>query len=275
MDLPMLEKASSMAARYGSDMLCSGFVKLFMDGVIDSGTAVMVDDYADRRGWKGEPLFEPARFAEIAVEADRRGLQIAVHAIGDGAVRIVLDGYEAALKANGRRQSRHRVEHVEVIHPNDIARFAELGVIASVQPPHPPGCHGLPLEPYLSRIGEQRWPHAFAWKALRDAGARLVFGTDWPVSDIDPFWSIQSALMRGRWTDGMPDNRQSLEQSIRSYTADGAYAGFMEGKTGMLKEGMLADICVLPVDLEATDPSQFKGITPRLTVCDGRVVFEG
>ncbi len=275
MDLSMLDKASGMAERYHSDMLCSGFVKLFMDGVTDSGTAVMVEDYADRPGWKGEPLFAPERFREIAVEADRRGLQIAVHAIGDGAVQIVLDGYEAAQKANGLRDSRHRVEHVEVIQASDIPRFAGLGVIASLQPPHPPGNHGLPLEPYLSRIGEQRWPYAFAWKALREAGARLVFGTDWPVSDIDPLWSIQSAMTRGRWNDAQPDNRQTLHQSLHSYTADGAFTGFMDGKTGVLKEGLLADLCVMPVDLEKTDPATFHGVRPRMTVCDGRVVFEG
>lgn len=275
MDIAMLEKASQMAERWKGDMLSSGFVKLFMDGVADSATAVMIEDYASRPGWKGEPLFEPARFAAIATEADRRGLQIAVHAIGDGAVRIVLDGYEAALKANGRRDSRHRVEHVEVVHPDDIARFAKLGVIASMQPPHPPGNHGLPLEPYLSNIGEARWQWAFAWKALREASARLVFGTDWPVSDIDPLWSLQSAMTRGQWNDRMPNNRQSLHQALHSYTADGAWAGFLEGKTGVLKEGMLADICVLPVDLARTDPTTFKGIKPRMTVCDGRVVFEG
>ncbi|MCA3555580.1 amidohydrolase [Aestuariivirga sp.] len=275
MDISMLEKASQMAQRWQGDMLSSGFVKLFMDGVADSQTAVMIEDYANRPGWRGEPLFEPSRFAAIATEADRRGLQIAVHAIGDGAVRIVLDGYEAAQKANGRRESRHRVEHVEVIHPDDIARFAKLGVIASVQPPHPPGNHGLPLEPYLSNIGEARWEWAFAWKALRGQGARLVFGTDWPVSDIDPLWSLQSAMTRGRWNEAMPDNRQSLHQALQSYTADGAYAGFMEGKTGVLKQGMLADICVLPVNLQRMDPSSFKGIRPRMTVCDGRVVFEG
>ena len=274
MDIAMLEKASQMAARWQGDMLSSGFVKLFIDGVADSATAVMVEDYASRPGWKGDPLFAPERFAAIATEADRRGLQIAVHAIGDGAVRIVLDGYAAAQKANGRRDSRHRVEHVEVIHPDDIPRFAALGVIASMQPPHAPGNHGLPLEPYLSNIGEARWQWAFAWKALREAGARLVFGTDWPVSDIDPLWSLQSAMTRGRWNDQMPDNRQSLNQAIHSYTADGAYAGFMEGETGMLKEGMLADMCVLPVDLAKTDPATYNGIKPRMTVCDGRVVFE-
>jgi predicted amidohydrolase YtcJ len=87
-------------------------------------------------------------------------------------------------------------------------------------------------------------------------------------------WSLQSAMTRPQWNDKMPDNRQSLDQAIRSYTEDGAYAGFMEGKTGVLKEGMLADICVLPVDLEQTDPATYKGIKPRLTVCDGRVVFQ-
>ena len=108
----------------------------------------MVEDYADRQGWRGEPLFSPPHFAEAVIEADRRGLQICVHAIGDGAVRAVLDGYEAAAKANGRRDSRHRIEHIEVTTENDLPRFAALGVIASMQPPHPPGAMDFPLEPH-------------------------------------------------------------------------------------------------------------------------------
>ena len=275
MDITMLEKASVMAGRYRSDMLGSGFVKVFVDGVVDSSTAVLVDDYADRPGWKGEPLFAPEHFARIAVEADRRGLQIAVHAIGDGAVRIVLDGYEAALKANGRRDSRHRVEHIEVIHPDDIPRFAAMGVIASMQPPHPPGCHGLPLEPYLTHLGEARWPYAFAQRAIRNTGARVVFASDWPVSDIDPLWSIQSAMTRSIWKPGLPDNRATLEESLRSYTADGAYAGFMEDRIGILKVGMLADVAVLSADLEKTDPAEFRDVRVRATISDGSVVFEG
>ena len=273
MGMEMLEKASVMADRYRSDMVTSGFVKLFVDGVIDSSTGVMIEDYADRSGWKGEPLFTPEQFAKIAVEADRRGLQIAVHAIGDGAVRIVLDGYEAALRANGQRDSRHRVEHIEVIHPDDIPRFAAMGVVASMQPPHPPGCHGLPLEPYLSHIGEQRWPYAFAQRAIRDTGARVVFATDWPVSDIDPLWSIQSAMTRGRWSETCPDNRVSLTEALRSYTHEGAYAGFMENKLGMLKTGMLADVAVLSGDLEKTGPEKIRNVRPRITICDGKVVF--
>ena len=274
MDLAILEKASAMRAKYSSEKLCSGFVKVFVDGVVDSATAVLVEDYADRPGWKGEPLFTAEHFAAVAVEADRRGLQIAVHAIGDGAVRIVLDGYAAARKTNGARDSRHRVEHIEVIHPGDIGRFKELGVIASMQPPHPPGSQGLPLEPYLTRIGEQRWPHAFVWNTLREAGARLVFASDWPVSDINPIRSIQSAMTRKPWMAGLRDQRQTLAQALKAYTADGAYAEFMENRKGVLRPGMLADAVVLSGNLETAEPENLHEIMPKVTICDGRAVFE-
>jgi len=275
MDLTALEKASVMAKRYHSEKLASGFVKVFVDGVLDSWTAVMVEDYADRAGWRGEPLFKPEHFAQVAVEADRRGLQIAVHAIGDGAVRIVLDGYAAARLANGTRDARHRIEHIEVVHPADIPRFKELGVIASMQPPHPPGCHGLPLEPTISRIGEARWPYAYAWNTLRAAGARLVFATDWPVSAIDPIRSVQSAMTRKVWKEGLPDHRQPLMQALASYTREGAYAEFMEARKGRLKPGMLADVAILSGDLEAADPKALHEIRPAVTICDGRVTFQG
>jgi len=275
MDLTALEKASVMAKRYHSEKLASGFVKVFVDGVLDSRTAVMLDDYADQAGWRGEPLFKPEHFAQVAVEADRRGLQIAVHAIGDGAVRIVLDGYAAARLANGERDARHRIEHIEVVHPTDIPRFRELGVIASMQPPHPPGCHGLPLEPTVSRIGEARWAYAYAWNTLRKAGARLVFATDWPVSAIDPIRSVQSAMTRKVWKEGLPDHRQPLMQALASYTREGAFAEFMETRKGMLKPGMLADVAILSGDLEAADPEVLYEIRPAVTICDGRVTFQG
>ena len=261
MEISALEKASEMSARYHSNRLASGFVKLFVDGVLDSWTAVMVEDYADRKGWVGEPLFSKKQFAKVAMAIDKRGLQIAVHAIGDGAVRIVLDGYEAARKANGPRDSRHRIEHIEVVHPDDIARFRELGVIASMQPPHPPGSQGLPLEPTVSRIGRERWPYSYAWNTLRDAGAHMVFATDWPVSDINPIRSIQSAITRTKWADDLPDQRQTLEQAIAGYTRDGAFTEFKEDRKGRLKHGMLADVTVLSGDLEKTDPERLHEIT--------------
>jgi predicted amidohydrolase YtcJ len=274
MSLGALERASTMAAAYSSDKLKSGFVKLFMDGVVDSQTAVMLDDYPNKLGWRGEPLFSQQQFDEIAIEADRRGLQIAVHAIGDGAVRSVLDGYQAAQKKNGARDSRHRVEHIEVVHPADINRFAKLGVIASMQPPHPPGSQGLPLGPTLSNIGKAKWPYAYAWNSLRKAGAHLVFGTDWPVSDINPIRSVQSAMTRVPYAPGLESHAQTLEQALHSYTVEGAYAEFAEGRKGQLKKGMLADVVVLSDDLEMMAAEALHEVVPRFTICDGRVVYQ-
>lgn len=275
MQLDALEKASLMAERYGGERLRSGFVKLFIDGVLDSWTAVMAEDYADRPGHRGDLLFEPARFAEIASEIDRRGLQIAVHAIGDGAVNTVLDGYEAARRANGPRDSRHRIEHIEVVLPSDVARFRELGVVCSMQPPHPPGTMGLPLEPTIHMIGERRWPFAYDWRTLRDAGATLAFASDWPVSDVNPILGIEAAVTRKAWKAGLPEQRQTLMETLASYTRDGAWTEFMEHRKGRLKPGMLADLVVLSGDIEATEPEAIHTLKPAMTVCDGRVTYEG
>jgi predicted amidohydrolase YtcJ len=274
MPLANLEKASALTSRYHSDRLHSGRVKIFIDGVLDSWTAVMVEPYADRPGHRGDLLFSPQHFAEIAVECDRRGLQISVHAIGDGAVRTVLDGYAVARSRNGLRDSRHRIEHIEVVSPADIPRFKELGVIASMQPLHPPGQMGLPLEPTLSRMGEHRWACAYAWRTLLSAGARMVLASDWPVSALNPLISIQSAVTRGVWRPRLPDQKLSLPEAIAGYTRWGAFAEFCEDKKGMLKPGMLADIVVLGADIEAHDPGAIKDIPIRYTICDGKITHE-
>jgi len=274
MTLKDLEKASMMAKTYTGDWVKSGMVKMFMDGVLDSWTAVMIEDYADRPGWKGEPLFPHDVFAEIATEIDRRGLQIAVHAIGDGAVRSVLDGYETAQKKNGKRDSRHRVEHIEVTTEQDIPRFAKLGVIASMQPPHPPGTMGFPLEPTVSRIGKDKWPLSYAWRTLKDAGAHVVFASDWPVAPIDPILGIQAALTRKPWAPGNPDQHFTLEEAIAGYTVEGAYAEFTEDRKGRLKPGYLADLVVLSGDLESTPPDEIMSVRPAVTICGGRVTYQ-
>ncbi|MER8579326.1 amidohydrolase [Mesorhizobium sp. M1423] len=275
MTLDMLEKASSMANSYQSEWLSSGMVKMFYDGVLEGWTAVMVDDYADRPGWRGEPLFTPEHFAEVALEADRRGLQIAVHSIGDGAVRAVLDGYEAAQRKNGRRDSRHRVEHIEVTTAADVPRFAELGVIASMQPPHPPGAMDFPLEPTLSRIGRERWPLSYAWRTLKQAGAHVVFASDWPVSRVDPILGIQAAVLRKPWAEGDPDQSFSLIEALAGYTVEGAYAEFMEHRKGRLKPGYLADLVVLSADIEATEPGLLHKVHPVSTICGGKITYQG
>ncbi len=274
MSIDILEKASMMAERYNSDWLKSGFVKMFMDGVLDSWTAVMVEPYADRPDWVGEPLFSAADFAAIATEIDRRGLQIAVHAIGDGAVRTVLDGYAAAQKANGKRDSRHRIEHIELTTDADIPRFAELGVVCSMQPPHPPGSMGLPLEPTVSRIGRDRWRLAYAWRTLKDTGAHVVFASDWPVSPIDPMAGIQAAMLRKPWADGLPDHSYGLREAIAGYTVEGAYTEFAEDAKGRLKPGYLADLVVLSGDVETADPEDLHTVRPVTTICGGKVTYQ-
>jgi predicted amidohydrolase YtcJ len=273
MKIEMLEKASLMAERYRSEWISSGLVKLFYDGVIESWTGVLVEPYADRPDWRGEPLFTPERFAEIATEADRRSLQIAVHSIGDGAVRAVLDGYEQARRTNGVRDSRHRVEHIELIAPADIPRFAELGAIASMQPTHAPAAKGVPLEPTVSRIGRARWPYAFAVRSLKQAGAPLVFASDWPVAPIDPILGMQAAMLRKPWAKGDPDQSLTLDEALAAYTTGGAYAEFMEHRKGRLKPGYLADIVVLSGDLDACPAEELTDIRPLTTICGGRVTF--
>ena len=274
MPLANVDKAAELARRYASDLLHSGRVKIFIDGVLESWTAVMVEPYADKPEHRGELLFSPEHFAEIATACDRRGLQISVHAIGDGAVRTVLDGYEAARRANGTRDSRHRIEHIEVIHPRDIPRFKALGVLASMQPLHPPGQMGLPLEPTVSRIGEARWPYAYAWQTLKQADARLVLASDWPVSALNPLISIQAAMTRKQWRKELPDQKLTLAEAIAGYTRDGAFAEFREDRKGRLRPGMLADIVVLGGDIERQDPEAIKDMEVRLTLCDGKITHQ-
>lgn len=269
-----LEQASRMHADFHSDMLKSGRVKIFCDGVLESGTAVLIEDYANRPGWRGEPIFDAETFRKAAIEIDRRGLQISTHAIGDGAVRITLDSYEAARKANGARDSRHRVEHVEMVHADDLPRFAELGVIASMQPPHPPGTLDLPLEPGVSAIGRARWPLAYAWRSIVDAGAQYCFSSDWPIVAVEPLIGIQAAMSRTPWADDMPDQRLSLFETLAAYTWRGAHAAFLDDRTGRIRPGMLADLVLLGGDIEAVEPHEMPGLGPVLTICDGRITHE-
>jgi predicted amidohydrolase YtcJ len=268
-----LQIAAEMQQEFDDDWLASGFVKLFMDGVIDSGTAVRLDDYPDAPGWRGEPLFEAEEFAAIATEADRRELQVAVHAIGDGAVRRVIDGYEAARRANGPRDARHRIEHIELIDRADIPRMAELGIIASIQPCHVPGAMDFPLQPTLDKIGQKRWNDAYLCRSLVEAGVRLAFASDWPVADVNPLRGIQAALERPVF-EGGGDERLDLHAVLAAYTTGGAWAERTEDRKGMLRPGYLADLVVLDGDIEATPAGRIGAMRVAQTICGGRVVWD-
>jgi predicted amidohydrolase YtcJ len=268
-----LQEAVAMQQDFRGRMARGGFIKLFIDGVMESWTAFLLDDYADRPGEKGAPLYTPEHFNLMAIEADRLGLQIAVHAIGDAAVHRALDGFEAARQHNGPRDSRHRIEHIELLHPADLPRFAALGVIASMQPCHVPD---LSLGPHLwaSRVGESRWHRSFAWSSLRQAGATLVFGSDWPVVPPDPLQALQRLLTRQPWAPGLPHHRQTLDDALASYTRHAAFAGFQEASTGQLRPGFSADLVLLSGDLEHTPPSKIASIHPLLTICNGKIVYQ-
>jgi len=250
-----------------------GLVKFFMDGVIETGTGLLLDDYEGRPGWRGTAQFEPEHFTELALEADKHGLQIAVHCTGDGAVRRVLDSYEIVRKQNEPRDSRHRIEHIELVGDSDVARFAELGVIAAMQPLHSPMEVGS-VDPWPARVGPQRYRRSFAWQTLRDAGAKLAFGSDWTVADMNPITGIHAALNRTPWQDGDPNQSQTLEETLLGYTIDAAYAEHMEHEKGALKEGYLADVVMLSEDIFQTPKKEMLRVKAVLTICDGEITHE-
>ncbi|MCG3210841.1 MAG: N-substituted formamide deformylase [Anaerolineae bacterium] len=270
--LDALAEAAQMRQN-STPLVRGGAVKFFMDGVIETYTGLLIDDYAGRPGDTGGALFAAEHFTQFATQADRLGLQIFVHAVGDGAVRRALDGFEAARRTNGHRDSRHRVEHIELIHPGDLPRFAQLGVIASMQPAHAP-LNAIDPDPWPQRVGPERWACSFAWQTLRLAGARLALGSDWPVASANPFEGLYYALNRQPWQPGLPDQRQSLAEALTSYTADAAFAEFKEQEKGQLRPGLLADLVLLSHNIFAVPPAELRQVQPVLTVSDGRIVFE-
>ena len=220
MDLSELSRARAMAADFTGDRITSNRVKIFIDGVIESGTAAMLDDYSDRPAHRGEPIFDAAAFAKAATAIDAMGMQIAVHAIGDAAVRIALDGYQTAQATNGRRDSRHRIEHIEMIDPADIPRLAALGVIASVQPLHAPRGESATTR----SIGPNRAAHAYAWAALHKAGARIAFSSDWPIVPVDPPQRCQPhRRVASQFTQGATPVPASVPRLIRSRRRKGCF----------------------------------------------------
>lgn len=268
-----LDIAEGMRRDFDSDKLWSRRIKLFMDGVLDAGTALRLDDYPGQPGERGTRLHEPEAFAEAATEADRRGFQIAVHAIGDGAVNAVLNGYEAALAANGTEDARHRIEHIEVIASDDIGRMRDLGITASVQPPHCPGEGAFPREPTTTIIGEDNWPRAYLWRTLVQAGIPICFSSDWPVAPLSPLRGIAWAVKRRPWRQDLKDERLSVEDTLRAYTAGGAYAAKCENRFGMLAPGMVADIVMLSAKGEPNEVN-WEDAQVDMTMMNGQITHE-
>lgn len=272
-----IEQLRALAAANGTGLVRVKAVKIVVDGVIEAHTAAMLAPYADEPGTRGLPGWSQAQLDEAVARADRAGLQVYVHAIGDAGVRMALDAFESTAKAGGRPDPRFRVEHLETIDPADVPRFAKLGVLASMMPIHAdPDTIGV----WAKAIGPERASRAFAWRLMEKAGARLVFSSDWPSAlTLDPWRGLHCAVNRttdqgqppGGW---LPEHAISVESALRAYTSAAAFAEFEEASKGRLAPGLAADLVVLSGDPFRTVPSGLHALRPELTVFDGRVVFE-
>jgi predicted amidohydrolase YtcJ len=255
--------------------LKTGALKAVTDGALGSRTAALLEAYSDDPSTSGIFTYEPDKLRAMAIERDRAGFQLNFHAIGDRANRICLDVFEAVAKANGRRDRRDRIEHAQVVAPMDFQRFAELKVIASMQPSH----QTTDMRWAEDRIGSERIKGAYAWNTMLKNGVRLAFGTDYPVEPISPFRGLYACVTRERPEGGPrngwePQERISLADCIRAYTSGSAYAQFEEGKKGELKLGEYADFIVLSDDLTKIPPSQYTNVRVLRTVVGGRAVYQ-
>jgi predicted amidohydrolase YtcJ len=259
----------------GGEWLDAGILKGFADGVVEARTAAMLDPYVDDTS-TGRPEWSAEDLDVFVAEADRRGWQVEIHAIGDAGIRIALDAYERAATANPARDPdrRHRVEHIEAIAAADVPRFAQLGVVASMQPYHADPSPNQ-VDVWAANIGPERAGHAWSWGSIRRAGGVLAFGSDWPVVPFDPIIALNSAVNRqtvdGLPGDGwLPSERISVPDALTAYGHGSAYAAFADGRRGTLRVG--AALVVLDRDILAGGPSSIIGTTVALTVVAGQVV---
>jgi predicted amidohydrolase YtcJ len=253
----------------------TGAVKAFTDGAMGSRTAAMLEPYADDPSTSGILTNDPVKLREMAIARDKAGFQLAFHAIGDRANRVALDVFEAVAKANGPRDRRDRIEHAQLVAPEDFARFAKLNVIASMQPSH----QTTDMRWAEDRVGRERIKGAYAWATMLKSGVRLAFGTDYDVEPISPFRGLFACVTRERPEGGPkngwePQEKISLEDCLRAYTSGSAYAQFEEGKKGELKSGEYADFIILSNDITKIPPAQYTKTQVLRTVVGGRTVYQ-
>ncbi len=272
-----IDKIAEAAKKYSSNMLRVGAIKIMVDGVVESYTAAMLEPYTNKPDTSGTSPYTQTELNNVVRMADKAGLQIYVHAIGDRGVRMALDSFENAIKVNGKRDSRFRIEHIETVQASDIARFAGLGVIASMEPIH---ADPATIHVWSDNIGADRTSRAFAWRAFENAGVKLIFSSDFPAAiTISPWRGLYNAVNR-QTIQGKPANgwlkqwSVAVETGLTAYTANGAFASFEERKKGKIAAGMLADIIVLDRDPFSTPSPELHKIQVMKTLLGGKVVFE-
>jgi predicted amidohydrolase YtcJ len=251
-----------------------GYLKGFMDGTIGSGTALMFEPFTDNPSTSGLAMMPYEIFENMAITVDKFGFQIGVHAIGDKGNNWVLNAYEKAEQINGKRESRHRIEHAQTLRQSDIPRFALLGVTASMQPTH---C--ISDKKFCEkRIGTERSKGAYAWKSLADAGVALAFGTDYQVEPLNPMEGLYASVTRkdrlGEDGNGWhPEQKIKMEEAIKYYTLGSAYSQFMENRKGMIKPGYLADIVIVDKDLLKIPENEIMKTKVDYTITGGKIVY--
>lgn len=275
---PQMDAIGELAKKYNGPMLRVGSVKIVVDGVIETHTAAMLAPYADA-ATSGTPAWSKEQLEEAVRMADKAGLQVYIHAIGDRGVRMALDAYENARKVNGASRglgTRHRVEHIETVDAADIPRFKQLQVMASMMPIH---ADPETIDVWATAVGKARLPRSFAWRSLQQAGAHLVFSSDWTSAiSVDPIRGLHCAVNRltadgkppGGW---LPEQRISLESALRAYTQAGAFSSFEENAKGTLAPGMAADIVVLSRDPFKIPAPELSAVRVTRTFLAGHQVF--
>jgi len=261
-----LESYERLRERYSSGNVRAGTVKGFIDGVVETHTAAMLEPYADDPSQLGETTMPVEDLERLVLELDRRRFQIYVHSIGDRGVRATLDAFDRARNENPAWDRRHRIEHIEVISKDDISRFGSSGTIAGMQATHwfptPQSEDGV----WARNVGRARLPLAFNWQSIADSGGRLSFGSDWPVATLNPLVGLRNATAR-------KDQKLDAYRALRAYTIDAAYASNSENELGSISPGKLADLVVLSEDVFSIDPAEIHQVEALLTIFDGRVVY--
>jgi predicted amidohydrolase YtcJ len=257
---------------YDDDRFRVGPIKLYIDDVIEPHTAAMLEPYANRPETSGETFYPPETFAELIVELERRGFQTFTHATGDRGIRTVLDAVAHARRVNGPRDARHQIVHVECVHPDDLPRFADLGVVACMQPRH---CAPEIVADWRANVGPERWRYAWPFRSLGTAGATLAFSSDWNVAEMDPVVGLYTACTRAN-LDGsdpwVPQETVDLATAIRAATLGSAYANFVDHERGSIEAGKQADLVVLSRDVFADEPAALRDTTVDATIVAGDVV---
>ena len=274
-DLTAIEQAHK---KFHDDWIDVSTVKLFLDGVIESHTAAMLEPYSDDPSKRGSLFWDPEKYKAAVAELDKRGYQIYTHAIGDAAVRTTLDAYQFALEKNKNKDRRNRVEHIETIDRTDIPRFGKLNVFASMQPLHSnPDADTLDI--WARNIGPDRASRAWLWKSIAQAGGEYAFGSDWPVVTLNPWQGLQTAVTRqtaeGTPKDGfVPSQRLSVPQAVQAYTLNAALAGHHEKMEGSIEKGKWADVIMIDRNIFEIEPHTIGKTKVLLTIVGGRIVYE-